>query len=360
MKIELIFAIFALVGALDKITGNRFKLGDEFDKGVMSTGPLILAMSGMIVLAPVIASGLSLVFGPLLNLLHIDLSILAAFFPVDSGGASMAHELSDDIAISGYNGIVVASMFGAALCPGIPISLQIVEKEYHEDVLIGLLCGFATIPFGCIISGIMLGIGAVELILNTLLIIVISFIICLGLWKCPRLSGKIFGILGKVLMVFITVGLVVGIFHQLTDFEIMKNTVPITDSFIIIGNIAIILAGVFPLLTIISRVFNKYFLRLGNALKLDNMSVIGLVTILANYIPVFSMIKDMNKKGRIMNMAFCVSAAFILGDHLAFVLAFDRAFVLPMVIGKIISGVLSLVMATIVYNRMEKNKKTFS
>ena len=33
MKIEYIFAAFALLAILDKITGNRFKLGDELEKG---------------------------------------------------------------------------------------------------------------------------------------------------------------------------------------------------------------------------------------------------------------------------------------------------------------------------------------
>ncbi len=355
MSIELIFVIFALIGALDKITGNHFKLGDEFENGIITSGALILSMSGMIVLTPVIASGLSFIFEPILNLIHIDASIIASFFPVDSGGASMAFELSGISAISRYNGVVVASTFGAAICTAIPLSLQMTEKEYHEDILIGLLCGFATIPVGCIVAGIILGIPFTDLILNTLLIIVFSFLICLGLWKCPSLSGKIFGIFGKILMIFITTGLCVGICRQLLGYEIIKGTAPIEDSFVIVGNIAIILAGVFPLISIVSRLFGKVFFRLGNILKLDNTSILGLIMILANYIPVFSMLKNMNRKGRIMNMAFCVSAAFVLGDHLAFILTFDRASLMPMMTGKFISGIFSLVLANIVYNKMQKN-----
>ena len=354
LKIELIFVVFAILGALDKFFGNRFKLGEEFDKGIMSSGPLIISMAGMIVLSPVIASGLSFIFGPVLSSMHIDLSVLASFFPVDAGGAPLARELSDNIKMSGYNGIVVASMFGATLCPGIPMALEIIDERYHEDVLIGLLCGFATIPPGCIVSGLIIGIPFMQLILNTLLIIVISFIICVGLWKCPKLCEKIFSIIGKFLMIFVTVGLLAGMLRQLLGIEIIKGTVPLSESFIIVGNIAIILAGVFPFIAVISKVLKKPLFYIGKGLNIDNSSVLGLITTLANYLPVFSMIKDMNKKGRIMNMAFCVSAAFVLGDHLAFVLSFDRAFVLPMIVGKLISGILSVLLANIVYNRMEK------
>ncbi|MBQ2696487.1 MAG: ethanolamine utilization protein EutH [Clostridia bacterium] len=351
MKLEIIFVIFAIVGALDKIIGNRFKLGEEFDKGIMTAGPLIISMSGMIVLAPVLAQGLKAVFQPALSALHMDMSVLSAFFAVDAGGASMAYELSSDTAMRGYNGIVIASMFGATLCPVIPMALQMVKKTYHEDVLIGLLCGFATIPIGCLVSGLMLGIPLGVLLLDTLLIIIISGIICLGLWKCPTLSQKVFGIIGAVLTIFVTVGLAVGIVHQLLGIELIPGIAPVSESFTIIGNIAIILAGVFPLLSIISRIFNKVFLWLGKVMKLDNTSVLGLVTNLANSIPVFSMLENMNKKGRIMNMAFSVSAAYAFGDHLAFVLSFDRAFAMPMVLGKLLSGVLAAVLAAIVYKR---------
>jgi len=105
----------------------------------------------------------------------------------------------------------------------------------------------------------------------------------------------------------------------------------------------------------VSRLLNKVLFRIGNILKLDNTSILGLLMSLANYIPVFSMVKNMNRKGRIMNMAFCVSAAFALGDHLAFVLAFDRASLPPMLAGKLISGILALVLSNFVYNKMQKS-----
>ena len=112
MKIEYIFAFFAIIGILDKITGNHFKLGDEFERGIQNSGTLILAMSGVFVLSPVLSMGLSYIFKPLLLPLGIDLSLVGAFFPVDAGGATMAYDLSENLSIRGYNGIIVASMFG--------------------------------------------------------------------------------------------------------------------------------------------------------------------------------------------------------------------------------------------------------
>ena len=352
MTIEFIFAIFAFLGMVDKITGNHLKLGDEFEKGIMTIGPLIISMAGMFVLAPVLAEGLTYVCAPVLHLVNIDLSFIGALFPIDAGGAVMAYEVSTNTLVRGYNGIIVASMFGATICPVIPMALTMVEKEYHTDVLIGLLCGIATIPIGCIVAGFMIGCSFVQIVMNTLPVIILAVLICMGLLKNPGLVKKIFATVGNALFLLVTIGLGIGIFHKLTGIALIRGIESIDEAFLIIGNIVMILSGVFVLLALISKVFQKPFARLGNILKINDTAVLGLVTSLANSIPVFSMIKRMDKKGRIMNMAFSVSGAYVLGDHLAFVLSFDREFAFAMVIGKLISGVTALAMAHFIYKRI--------
>lgn len=354
MKLEYIFAFFAILGVLDKIAGNRFKLGDEFEKGIMTTGPLIVSMAGMIVLAPVLAEGLTVLFQPILTPLGIDLSFIGAFFPVDAGGAVMAYEMSVNASIRAYNGIVVASMFGATICPVIPMALKMVDKKYHADILYGLLCGIATIPLGCIVSGIMIGCSVKELMVNTLPIILLGAAICFGLWKKADLVRRIFAGVGVVLTFLMMAGLAVGIIHKLAGISVIPGIASIDESFIIIGNIAIILSGVFPLIALVSKLLDKVLLKVGNALGVDKTSVIGLVTSLANSIPVFSMMEKANKKGRIMNMAFAVSGAYVFGDHLAFVLSYDRKYAFAMIVGKLLSGIASLVMVQLMYKRMVK------
>ena len=50
-----IMAVFAVLGAADRIAGNRFGLGQEFENGILAMGSLALAMLGIITLAPVLA-----------------------------------------------------------------------------------------------------------------------------------------------------------------------------------------------------------------------------------------------------------------------------------------------------------------
>ena len=341
MKLELVFAFFALLGVIDKVIGDKFRLGQAFEKGLMTAGPLILSMAGMIVLSPVVAQGVSKTLVPICGAVGMDTSVLAGFFPVDAGGASMAYELSQDVTMRAYNGIMVASMLGATICPVIPLSLQMTKRELHEDVLMGLLCGIAAIPAGCVIAGIMMGCNGLKLLLNSIPMLVISAVICLGLWKSPRIVTILFGW-------FVSVGLLLGMLDLFAGVKVFKEMAPLGEAFSIIGSISVILAGVFPMLEIVSLLLKKPMAWLSRKLGVNDTSVLGFVTTLANNIPVFSMLETMDKKGRVLNMAFAVSAGYVFGDHLAFVLSFDRSFALPMVIGKLVGGVVAVVLAIFV------------
>ena len=353
MKIEYIFAAFALLGIIDCIIGNKMKLGEEFERGINMMSLLVIPMSGMLILAPVIANVLSSVLIPVVSSLGMDISVVGTFFPNDAGGAAIAYELSDNTIIRGFNGIIVASMFGASVTL-IPLSLKLVDKKHHDDVLLGLLYGLATIPVGCIVSGFIIGMSFIEIILNLMPSVILSILICIGLVKAPELIKKILDAIGKIIFVFMILGLGVGILHKLTGIELIPGIASIDETFVIIGNITIILAGVFPLLAVISRIFGKLFSKFGKMIKINDISVLGLVTHLANSIPVFSMMNEMDKKGRVLNMAFAVSASYAFGDHLAFTLSYDGAFAMPMVAGKLISGVCAVLLAMILYKREEK------
>ena len=51
-----VMAAFALLGAADRIIGNRLGIGKDFEEGILAMGSLAMAMIGVITLAPVLAS----------------------------------------------------------------------------------------------------------------------------------------------------------------------------------------------------------------------------------------------------------------------------------------------------------------
>ena len=59
--------------------------------------------------------------------------------------------------------------------------------------------------------------------------------------------------------------------------------------------------------------------------------------------------EKMNRKGVVLNSAFAVAASYSFGSHLAFTMTFDRSYVLPMIIGKIVSGICAVLLALLLY-----------
>ena len=56
-----VMAVFAVLGAADRILGNHLGLGLEFENGILAMGSLALAMVGIVCLAPVWAALVALV-----------------------------------------------------------------------------------------------------------------------------------------------------------------------------------------------------------------------------------------------------------------------------------------------------------
>ncbi len=350
-----IMAVFAVIGALDKITGNHLKLGDEFEKGLHTLGPLSLSMLGMMTIAPVLANLMLPLITPVAGLCGFDPSAVAGILIAnDMGGAALADSVATDPVLGAFHGLCVASMLGATVSFTIPVALQSSKKENHDDVLLGLLCGISTIPVGCFISGLVMGISPIKVILNLLPAILISLIIVIGLLKFPKATIKVFSVFGKIISILITCGLALGIFQTLTGKVIIENTAPLMESAATVFTICITLAGTFPLIAIISKILKKPLSALGKKLELDDTSVIGLIATLANSIATMESADKMNRKGRVLNLAFAVSAAFVFGDHLAFTLSYNGEYIVPVIIGKLVAGATALVVASVLVKKIKK------
>ena len=350
-----IMAVFAVIGALDKITGNHLKLGDEFEKGITTLGPLSLSMLGMMTIAPALSTVLIPLITPVATAVGFDPSALAGILIAnDMGGASLADSIAKQEVLGAFHGLCVASMLGATVSFTIPVALHSAKKENHDDVLLGLLCGICTIPVGCFISGLVMGISPLTVLVNLLPALLISVIIVIGLLKFPKITIKIFSVFGKIISIMITCGLALGIFQTLTGKVILKNTAPLMESAATVFTICITLAGTFPLIAIISKILKKPLSALGRKMELDDTSVVGLIATLANSIATMESADKMNRKGRVLNLAFAVSAAFVFGDHLAFTLSYNGKYIIPVIIGKLVAGITALLVASLLVKKIKK------
>ncbi len=353
-----IMVYFSVLGAVDRIFGSPFGIGKEFERGIMLLGTMALSMIGMIVISPLIAELLKPALEAMANVLPIDPSIVpATLFANDMGGASLSKDLAMNEQIGLFNGLVVSSMMGATISFTIPVALGMVKKEQHKEVLLGLLCGIVTIPAGCLIAGVIAGIPILSLLLNLLPLVIFSGIIAVGLMKFPDLCVKIFSIFGVIIKILITIGLAVGIFTSLTGAEFTKHLDTYEEGIRIVANAAAVMTGAFPLVFIVSKLLKKPLALLGKKLHINDTSATGLLSSLATNMTTLDMMKDMDQKGVVLNSAFMVSAAFTFAGHLAFTLSFDPSWISYVIIGKLISGILAVVVAMFIYGRIYKNEK---
>ena len=357
--IAIIMLVFALIGAIDRIIGNKLGLGKEFEKGFLLLGPIVLSMLGMLILAPVIANLLSPVFTFAYNVLKMEPSIIPTMLLAnDMGGAPLATEIAKDPKLGMYNAMVVSSMMGATISFTIPFALGCVKKERQRELILGLLCGVVTIPVGCLIAGIISKIPFVSLILNLLPLIIFAAIVAVCLLLFPNACIKIFGVVGVIIKTVITIGLALGIIELLIGVKLVEGTGDVTEGAMICLKAVVVMSGAFPLLALLSKVLSKPMKKLGDVIGINEKSMLGFLSTLATNMPTFGMMDEMDKKGTVLNSAFAVSAAFVLAGHLAFTLAFEPSYLVPVMVGKITAGLSAIAFAFVVYkkvgNKIEK------
>lgn len=356
--ILIILALFAVVGGIDRIFGSRLGLGKEFEKALSLMGPLFLTMSGMLILAPALSRLLSPVVIPIYNFLGADPAIFAgSFLACDMGGHSLAASLSSDPDAVRLGGIIVSSMLGVTVTFTIPVAMGIVQKDDRATISKGLLCGTVTIPVGIFVGGVVAGISPLYVLKNMIPIILLSLLIAVGLWKFERILVICFSAFGRFMTALSTAGLILAIIQRACDITIIPNLAPLEGVFTVIGEIAIVLAGAFPLMFIVKKLLYKPLLKISRLIKINEHATGGLMTSLVNSIPVFESIKDMDERGKIINMAFAVSGAFVFGDHLAFCAGADPRGIVALITGKLSAGLCAILIAVFFIKITDKEKR---
>lgn len=341
-----VMAIFAVLGALDRIFGNSWGLGKEFEEGILAMGSLALAMVGIVSLAPVLASVLKPIVVPVYRFLGADPAMFAGtILACDMGGGALALEMTGDYQAAMLGGVLTASMLGATIVFTIPVAMGILKEEDRPAMAKGILCGIVTIPVGVLVGGLVAGFPLGMVFRNLIPIVLIAALIALGLWRAEKAMVKGFAVFGKFVIALVTAGLAAAIVEALTGFEIISGLAPISEGFATVGTIAILLAGAFPLVYVLTKLLRRPLMAVGRRLGINDAAAAGLIASLANSIATFGMVKDMNERGKVVNIAFAVSAAFVFGDHLGFTAGFAPEMIGPMIVGKLAGGISAVAVA---------------
>ncbi|WP_163536244.1 ethanolamine utilization protein EutH [Gracilibacillus sp. YIM 98692] len=347
---------FFCLGAIDKCMGNKWGLGKHFTDGFMTMGSIALAIVGIISLAPVLALILTPLITPIYGLVGADPASFAnTILALDTGGYALATEMSQNPDAELFAWVFLGTMMGPTLVLTIPVGLGMIEKEDQPFFAKGILLGIITVPLGCLVGGIVAHIPILVIIKNLIPTILLSIFISIGLWRYTEKMISGFSIFAKGIEIIAIIGLAAISVETFTGLTVIPNMTPLMEGMEIVAMIAVFLAGAFPLVAFISFIFKKPLRRIGVLLNINETSTAGLMASLAHNIPMFSILKDMDDRGKVINVAFAVSGAFVFGAHLGFVAGVNKEIVLAMIVGKLVGGLSAVCLAIITTRKTDKS-----
>jgi len=149
-------------------------------------------------------------------------------------------------------------------------------------------------------------------------------------------------------------GLLIGIINFMFNIEIIKGMIPIEEGAMLVFQIGIILSGAYPMFYFISNVLHKYLKKAGDIFELDQYSILGIFSSLANCIPMFGIYDKMNEKGKVLNAAFAVSGAFTFGGQLGYISSVAPDSINPFIVSKLVAGLSAIFVASLLI-KLDKN-----
>lgn len=367
----------AIAGCLASVIKPESELGQQFVAGIDSIGPIFLPVAGIMASAPYLTAFVSAVFGPAYSAVGADPAMAATtFIAVDMGGYQLADALAETRE-SWIMAMVTGYMAGATIVFSIPVALKMLEKRDRKYLALGVMSGLLAIPIGVLVASAIIAVShpmvrevvstnadaTCQLALswgqigvNLIPLIIICVALAAGLKFKPDAMIKGFIVFGrvmesalKIVFVLVVVEYFTGVWSTLFGsfgFDpIIADEEDIFRALEVSGAIGMMLCGAFPMVYLIRRYLAKPLAKIGGAVGLSSDATAGLLAGSANVLALFSMVKDLRAKDKVICMAFAVCCAFLFGDHLSFTANFQPNLIVVVLAGKLAAGICAIVFA---------------
>ncbi len=372
-----IIMICAVLGALAAIKSPEQGLGKEFMSGMHTVGQIFVPAAGIMASIPYLTIFISKFISPIFFAIGADPATAATtILASDMGGYQLADALKTSL--EGWvMALIVGFMSGATIVFSVPMGLAMLDKRDHKYMALGIMSGVLTIPIGAFISSSLIvlfdtnirdvisttaesnyefTISYLQIILNLLPLLIFVVIIAVGLKLVPNLMiagfmlfGRVMDAAIKLVLVFSIVEIFTGAFSTIFGawgFDpIMADEKDQFRALETAGYIGIMLAGAFPMVYLIRKYAAGFLEKVGRKMGLSSVGSAGILATMANILAMFSLVRSMPPKDKVINIAFGVTSAFLLGDHLSFTANFQPTIILPVMIGKFSAGIIAIIIA---------------
>ena len=365
-----------VVGGISYIVNDQSELGRAFQDGLHAMANMFIPICGLMASVPFLKVFISKVFGPVFALFGGDPVVAAAIImPPDCGSFALATEIGQSADLFPVI-IAIGFMCASTIAFNVPIGLSMLDKGDHKYLALGTMSGFLSVPFGVFITSVIVmfthpairstfsSVGEPDhvvmltlgmLLRNMIPLVVICVLLALGLKFFPNGMVKGFMVFGKLMTGALTLVVVACILQHYTGLftDILgigwgfdpiladeENTFRAVE---LLGTIAMMLTGAFPMVTLIRRYLGKPLEKLGRLAGLEASGSVGLVACLPNGLAMFPFVKEMRPRDKVVCMAFLACGGYSLGDFLAFNVNFQPNLLVPVFVGQICGGVIGIV-----------------
>ena len=352
--IKIIVAVGIVAGGADLLMDCRFHIGEKMKEGFGMAGPMMLSIAGIMSLAPLIAKLLQPALVPVFRFIGADPAVFGFLLGCVLGGYQLAMSLAESKEIARMVGLATASMLGGTLTFSIPVGQAMVEPEDMPYFSRGMLLGIAAIPFGSIMGGAFMGIPWNLILINHVPVILLSLVLTWGFRFCPGRLVRCVEAFGNMISKLGIVGIAIGSISYLTGVTIIGDFTPVMESMAVVCGMTIVLIGMLPVLEIFIRLLKKPLNIIGRKIGLDAVSTSGIIFTMASGVPTFAMMKNMSRRGIVINAAWSVTCAAIFGSQLSFVLGVEPEMIMSFMAAKLAAGILALIIAFLTTRNMEE------
>ena len=316
-----IMAVGAVLGGVDYLFGSKWGLGKKFEEGFLLLGTTALSMAGIICLAPLIGRVIGPIVTPLYQQIGVDPSLLGGILALDMGGFQLAGELALDAKIGRYAGIIVGCTFGCTVSFTIPVGIGMIREQDRPYFAKGVLLGLIALPAALVTGALASGLTFAQALWQNVPVFALSALFLIGLVKCQEQMLRGFGVFASGLRALITVGLILAAVEYMTGIALLPGMAPIEDAMAVVSAIGVVMLGSLPVAEILTRVLKRPFAFIAGKFKMDEKAVAGLLLSMVSSLPVLAMLKDMDPRGKVVNIAFIVSGTAVLAAHLGFTIS---------------------------------------
>ena len=344
---------FALLGALDEGSGGRLGVAEAFRQGLLSMGSLCFSMAGIYCIAVTALPGVAEKAGE--APLPFDSSLLPGMLIApDMGGWASAAALASTPELAVYAGLLVASTLGCLVSFVLPVSLGTLQYQQAMEFMQGIVWGIIALPAGLVLGALILKIAPGILLKNLWPVMALCAILSLALRFAPLGCARVLGWfgagvrwLGVLLFCWMTWGLFVP------ERSVMPPDV-VEEVLVIILKITIIVCGSLVAGRLVLAKCSRWLEWAASRLGVNEYAVLGLLTSLVSSVSMLPLYPRMDARGRMINAAFTVSGAFVLGGQMAFAAGVaDGRAVAAYFATKLAGGLLALILVFCFAKNME-------